>query len=288
MNELVNALVIVFLFIIGIITPNNFNDEITNQTIVKENIEEKSFPIQNDDNEAILNPTGEVIFEKNQTQEVKYNYTQSWQYQTSGNNKTQEVEYYIVTRIIDGDTIEINTSERVRLICIDTPERGQDYYFDASNYLQNLILYKEVGLVRDISEKDRYGRLLRYVYTKDGTFVNELIVYNGYGKAYPYIPDTKLCPIIRQAEQHAKNNKLGIWVGEEQRVVVENEITSEPELSTPKTKTTEKYVCDYNYYNCGDFNTHSEAQNVFEMCGGISNDIHDLDRDNDGIACESL
>lgn len=48
------------------------------------------------------------------------------------------------------------------------------------------------------------------------------------------------------------------------------------------------YICNSDYYNCGDFNTHAEAQAVFEACGGVSNDIHRLDRNNDGVACESL
>ena len=48
------------------------------------------------------------------------------------------------------------------------------------------------------------------------------------------------------------------------------------------------YVCDSNFYNCGDFSTPVEAQEIFEYCGGIDNDIHRLDGDKDGIACESL
>ena len=49
-----------------------------------------------------------------------------------------------------------------------------------------------------------------------------------------------------------------------------------------------KIVCSYNTYNCSDFSTHREAQEVFEYCGGLRNDIHGLDGDNDGIACEIL
>ena len=50
----------------------------------------------------------------------------------------------------------------------------------------------------------------------------------------------------------------------------------------------EKIICSRNAYNCDDFTTQPEAQRIFESCGGISNDIHRLDGDNDGIACESL
>lgn len=51
---------------------------------------------------------------------------------------------------------------------------------------------------------------------------------------------------------------------------------------------TQDITCSYNAYNCSDFATHTEAQEVFEYCGGVNNDIHKLDGDNDGIACESL
>jgi len=176
-------------------------------------------------------------------------------------------ELFLVTRVIDGDTIEIEGGERVRLICMDTPERGEEGYIDAANYLQGLILNKEVRLEKDISETDKYGRLVKYIYVGD-LFVNEKMVEEGYAEAYPYNPDVTLCPQIEEAEEKAKASKKGIWAEEQ-----EQEETSE-------------YVCISNYYNCGDFSTHTEAQAVFEACG--PGDIHQLDRDEDGIACESL
>ncbi len=47
-------------------------------------------------------------------------------------------------------------------------------------------------------------------------------------------------------------------------------------------------ICDYNAYNCVDFKTHAKAQAVYEECGGVANDIHWLDGDKDGLACETL
>ena len=49
-----------------------------------------------------------------------------------------------------------------------------------------------------------------------------------------------------------------------------------------------KYECNYNSYNCDDFSTHAEAQRVYEYCGGVNDDVHGLDRDKDGSACETL
>lgn len=189
-----------------------------------------------------------------------------------------EREFFIVARVIDGDTIEIDTGESVRLICIDTLERGQNGYQEAKDYLEGLVLGKEVKLVRDISETDKYDRLLRYVYL-DGDFVNEMIVREGHGSAYPYSPDTSLCPQILEAEAEAKEKEKGIWAVEE---VVEEE--APPEEDTGDSG----YDCSSNVYNCGDFSTHAEAQEVFEFCGGVGNDIHALDRDDDGLACETL
>tara|TARA_Y100000310_G_C20581556_1_gene763255 strand:+ start:173 stop:886 length:714 start_codon:yes stop_codon:yes gene_type:complete len=173
-----------------------------------------------------------------------------------------------VTRVIDGDTIEIEGGERVRLICMDTPERGEEGYIDASNYLQALILNKYVRLEKDKSDTDRYGRLLRYIYVDD-LFVNEKMVEEGFAKAYPYNPDVTLCPQIEEAEEKAKNREKGIWSDVREEVEVIGD-------------------CSGNVYNCGDFLTHTEAQAVFEKCGGVSNDVHELDSDEDGIACESL
>jgi len=183
----------------------------------------------------------------------------------------QPKELFKVTRVIDGDTIEIETGERVRLICMDTPERGEEGYIEASNYLQVLILNKEVKLVKDVSETGKYGRLVRYVYVDD-LFVNEKMVEEGYAKVYWYNPDITLCPQIEEAEKRARENKKGIWadVDDEQDVVVLG------------------YECSSNIYNCGDFLTHTDAQAVFEKCGGVGNDIHRLDGDGDGVACENL
>ncbi len=196
--------------------------------------------------------------------------------------KSQEIikekDEFLVTYVVDGDTLEIETGERVRFVCIDTPERGESGYSEAKEYLKGLVLNKEIKLVKDISETGKYGRLVRYVYLTDGTFVNELIVKNGYGKAYWYEPDTTLCPQIQEAEDYAKENELGIWKQEEIQQEVEEEIIfSDLE-----------YDCSSNIYNCGDFNTYAEAKAVFDFCGGTSNDIHRLDGDDDGEPCESL
>lgn len=63
---------------------------------------------------------------------------------------------------------------------------------------------------------------------------------------------------------------------------------SDTGLDLSALKSSSKYTCSYNAYNCDDFRTHAEAMAVYEACGGVSNDVHQLDRDKDGSACETL
>ncbi|MBU2503774.1 MAG: thermonuclease family protein [Nanoarchaeota archaeon] len=228
----------------------------------------------------------EILLEENMFREI---------FESPVSEETKEL--YRVTKIIDGDTIEIDTGERVRLICIDTPEKGEYYYSEASNYLTGLILNKEVEFTKDISETDRYGRLLRYVYI-GRDFVNELIVYNGYGKDYPYKPDISKCPIIKQAEKYARDNNLGIWgekidEQEEQEEAIEEQEESEEtvegqeeeEEQEESSPSDSEIICSYDAYNCGDFSSCSEVMRVFSAC---NSDVHRLDRDKDDIPCENL
>ncbi|MBR9704862.1 hypothetical protein GOV12_05600 [Candidatus Pacearchaeota archaeon] len=117
-----------------------------------------------------------------------------------------------VSRVIDGDTFVLGDGERVRLICIDTPENGEDGFEEAKEFLEDLVLEREIRLEKDVSDRDKYSRLLRYVWVKlskydsldDGyevdddlnVFVNREIVRRGYGKVYKYPPDTSLCDEI--------------------------------------------------------------------------------------------
>ena len=74
---------------------------------------------------------------------------------------------FLVTKVVDGDTIALNNSERVRFSGINTPEKGECYYQEAKDILGSIVLGKEVYLERDRTNKGKYGRLLRYVYYDD-------------------------------------------------------------------------------------------------------------------------
>src|SRR3990167_5190540 len=102
----------------------------------------------------------------------------------------------LITKVIDGDTVEIEGGSRVRLIGIDTPETVDPsrpvgcYGREASNFTKSQLEGKEVRLEKDISETDRYGRLLRYVWIGD-VFFNETLVKEGYAQSSTYPPDVK-------------------------------------------------------------------------------------------------
>lgn len=118
-----------------------------------------------------------------------------------------------VTRVIDGDTIEIEGGKRVRYIGMDTPEisGGTDCFgIEATNRNKALVLNKNVELEKDVSETDRYGRLLRYIYV-DGIMINETLVREGFANAATFPPDVKYQQLFHEAEQQARNNNHGLW-----------------------------------------------------------------------------
>lgn len=119
----------------------------------------------------------------------------------------------LVTRVIDGDTIELSTGEKVRYIGIDTPEKNQDECFNQEATAKNkeLVENKLVTLESDIRDKDYFGRLLRYVYV-DGMMVNLELVKQGYAVAISYPPDVKYQPQLQTAQTFAQTNQLGLWL----------------------------------------------------------------------------
>lgn len=151
------------------------------------------------------------------------------------NTPTTSEKTFLVTRIIDGDTIEIEGGQKVRYIGIDTPETVdprkpvQCFGKEASAKNKELVEGKKVRLEKDITDTDKYGRLLRYVYIGD-IFVNLELVKQGYASSYSYPPDIKFQNVFLQAQQEAQAKNLGFWSACE-----ENNI---PEISTPPINTT--------------------------------------------------
>ncbi|MBS3108407.1 thermonuclease family protein [Candidatus Woesearchaeota archaeon] len=114
------------------------------------------------------------------------------------------------SKIIDGDTFVISTGEHVRLIGINAPEKGKQYSKLAAEELTNLVSSKCLIFEKDISDKDAYGRLLRYVYA-DNESINEILIRKGLAKQFPYKPDIKYADKFNESEAYAKTNNLGMW-----------------------------------------------------------------------------
>ncbi len=118
-------------------------------------------------------------------------------------------DFSVIRRAIDGDTIELENDLRVRLLGINTPEKKRPLHDEALDFLRQFE-GKEARLEWTNEEKDKYGRLLRYVFV-DGKMLNELVLRRGLGNLYIYGAD-KYTKLLSEAEQEARNSKSGIWV----------------------------------------------------------------------------
>jgi micrococcal nuclease len=126
-------------------------------------------------------------------------------------------EWTFCTRVVDGDTIVIENDERVRYIGIDTPETVhprigvEPFGPEASAVNKALVEGRRVYLVSDITNRDKYGRLLRYVYTEDGLFVNLALVACGLATVTTYPPDVAHVEEYVTAQEEAREAGRGIW-----------------------------------------------------------------------------
>lgn len=118
-----------------------------------------------------------------------------------------------VTRVVDGDTVILSNGEYLRYTGIDTPEifpEEECYAQAATQRNKELVEGKVVQLVRDVSDRDKFGRLLRYVYV-DGVFVNQVLIAEGYATAVVYPPDTAHVDEFTSAQTAAQSLRKGMW-----------------------------------------------------------------------------
>ena len=114
----------------------------------------------------------------------------------------------ICTSVIDGDTIRLSNGETVRLIGIDAPELLQPGGEESREYLTQLILHRNITLEKGYQERDKYNRLLRFVYLGD-VCINEEMIKQGYAEAR-YLPDS-IREYYIQLEIKAETAKAGLW-----------------------------------------------------------------------------
>jgi len=125
----------------------------------------------------------------------------------------REPGFYMVTRIIDGDTVELDGHETLRLSGIDTPEEGEILADSAEAYLAGVILRHKVRVETGFRKRDRYGRLLGFVYL-DTVLVNAEILKHGLGRMYLF-PDNRYDQFVLDklyaAQRLAMAEEVGVW-----------------------------------------------------------------------------
>lgn len=132
------------------------------------------------------------------------------------------MERALVSRVVDGDTLKIKvggTEETVRLIGINTPETVDPrktvecFGKEASAKMNELVSGKEVLVVQDQTqgERDKYQRLLAYIYLSDGTLMNQKMVEDGYAFEYTYNIPYEFQTEFKDAEKNAREKGLGLW-----------------------------------------------------------------------------
>lgn len=242
-----------------------------------------------------------------------------------------------IIKVVDGDTVtvEINgVRETIRIIGINTPETvdprkpvecfGQEASSRAHALLDNQTVTLEADSTQ--GERDKYDRLLRYVFLPNGSDFGKQMIFEGYAYEYTYSTPYKYQQDYKTSQSDAENAKRGLWAdaacsdatgdsGTPQEATVTTDTSSQgsnhapatdsatnaeptttttttapviPESASPTTSAS--CSCSANIYNCGDFTTHAEAQAIHDCCvAQVGYDIHKLDgTDNDGLACESL
>jgi endonuclease YncB( thermonuclease family) len=200
----------------------------------------------------------------------------------------------LVSRVIDGDTIEVamqNSLYRVRYIGVDTPESTFNiewYGPQAAAVNKRLVNGQEVLLVKDQSDLDAEGFLLRYVFVGD-TFVNYEMLQQGLGISLPEAPDTACQDTFATAEGEARLNVLGVWAP---TPIPTATFTATPTITPDVTQTpTLEPACDCEEegVTCKDFRRQRDAQACFEYCKATGfGDVFGIDKNNNNKACEGM
>ena len=137
-------------------------------------------------------------------------------YFANRNQANKDSDLFLVTFVVDGDTVLLESGESVRYLGIDSPEtnhprRGLECYGpEATERNRELVEGELVRLESDTTDRDAYGRLLRYVYV-DNAFINAVLVEEGFAYSYYFPPDTKHYAELLALELAAEVDGRGLW-----------------------------------------------------------------------------
>ena len=198
-----------------------------------------------------------------------------------------------VIKVIDGDTIDVEINgkkETLRLIGINTPETVdprkpvQCFGREASNKAKEVLSGKMVRLEADQTqgERDKYKRLLRYVFLEDGTNFNKFMIVEGYAHEYTYNIPYKYQKEFKEAEATAQKGKIGLWADAacsgSTSISTQSSVIATQAANIPNGK----YECNCGK-TCSKISTCEEAYYQLQNCG-----CSQRDSDGDGVPCESL
>ncbi len=220
--------------------------------------------------------------------------------QPTSNPESKQQEKFKVIKVIDGDTInvEINgQAETLRLIGIDSPETVdprkpvQCFGIEASNKAKGVLSGKSVSLEADSTqgERDKYGRLLRYIFLEDGTNFNKMMIADGYAHEYTYQSNPyKYQADFKQAQKEAEMAKKGLWADDAcpsntpKPILNSTPIPQSPTIIQSGSSGSNGFTC-VGKTKCGQMTSCEEAEFYLNTCG-----VSRLDGDKDGVPCESL
>jgi micrococcal nuclease len=193
----------------------------------------------------------------------------------------------VVTEVVDGDTVRVRllngTSERVRLIGIDAAERGACFAAQATARARQLVLSKPVVLRGDATQdtRDRYGRLLAYVWIPGGRDLGYQLVAGGFAKVYVYRDAFQRLAAYRNAENKARSAPAGAWKAC-------GSTTIRPILPSPPPVAAGN--CHPSYTPClpvvGDLDCADVRALGVAPVRVTGSDPYRLDGDGDGLGCE--
>ncbi|MED4727042.1 thermonuclease family protein [Aneurinibacillus migulanus] len=208
-----------------------------------------------------------------------------------------------IISVTDGDTIKVELNgkkETVRLLLVDTPETKhpskpvQPFGPEASAFAKKMLKEgKEVQIEIDVSERDKYGRLLAYLWV-DGKMFNEMLLEKGLARvAYVYPPNVKYVDQFRAIQKKAQTAGVGIWSIENyaqedgfhpKETATKKEEPAKKQSEKPVTEAQKPIASSSNiqYKNC----TEARAAGVTPIHEGEPGYSRKLDRDGDGVACE--
>lgn len=243
------GIVFVFLLLLGSFAPKQENSPQQSQN---ENIEENiqytpqpapSQQLNSQEEQENADTVETIDNQPNTTPQPTTQVTQKTPTPTPQIKQSEEVTLYMVSDVVDGDTIKVVISgeeKTLRLIGIDTPETVDPrkpvecFGKEASDKAKELLSGEKVRLEIDPTQDnvDRYGRLLRYVHREDGLFFNKWMIENGYAHEYTYETPYQYQAEFKQAETEARENEIGLW----------NPSACSSSSPSPNTQTTQGHI----------------------------------------------